>query len=126
MARRKTVKSRILDAQECAILLLLLIDTREGTTRVRLSEITLKRLWGRHRLNDEFLEDVREWLIRGGWSLFYAKNTFAAVRNTVVENWPRLSSKRLADVLKQVEEGVFEFDEHADLVTNPNDTDTDD
>jgi hypothetical protein len=123
---KKRPRNRILDAQECAILLLLLIGSREGTTKVRLSEITLKRLWGRHRLKEEFLEEVREWLIRGGWSLFYARNTFGAVRNAVVENWPRLSSKRLADVLKQVEEGVFEFDEHTNLVTNPNDTDTDD
>jgi hypothetical protein len=119
-------KPQIPDARECAILLLLLIDTRANTTRVRISEITLKRLWSRHRLTDDFLNEVFEWMFRAGWSLFYAKTTFAAVKITVVENWPRLSSKRMAAEIKRVEEGVFEFDRHIHLVSNPNDTDTDD
>lgn len=114
------------DAKESAILLLLLIGTREGSTRVRLSETTLKRLWCRHRLKEEFLADVSEWLFRGGWSLFFAKNTFAAVKTSVVADWPRLSSKRLDAVIKEVEKGEFDFDQHANLVFNLNDTDADD
>jgi hypothetical protein len=125
LAQRVT-KPDIPDARESAILLLLLIDTREATTRVRLSEITLKRLWGRHRLTDEFLLDVTEWLFRGGWALFHAGTTFALVKMTVVANWPRLSSKRIAHTIKQVQEGEFDFEKHTHLVANPNDTDTDD
>jgi hypothetical protein len=121
-----THKPQVPDAHESAILLLMLIETREGTTRVRLSETTLKRLWGRHRFTDEFLEDVKEWLFRGGWTLFYAKSTFAAVQTSIVANWPRLSSKRLSDILEKVEKGEFEFEKHAHLVANPSDTDTDD
>ena len=50
------------DAQECAILLVLLVQTKEGESgkgysRIRVAEITLKRLWGRHRLDDEFLRE---------------------------------------------------------------------
>jgi len=114
------------DARECAILLLLLIGSREGTTRVRLSEMTLKRLWLRHRLNDEFLEEVTEWLFRAGWALFFSKSTFAAVSVSAVTNWPRLSSKRVAGILEQVERGEFEFEEHMHLVSDPNDIDSDD
>jgi len=114
------------DARESAILLLLLIETRSGTTRVRLSETTLKRLWGRHRFKDEFLAEVSEWMFRAGWALFFAKTTFAAVKTSVVTNWPRLSSKRLDAVIGQVEKGEFQFERHSHLVSNPNDTDADD
>jgi hypothetical protein len=119
-------KPQIPDACESAVLLLLLIQTREGATRVRLSEMTLKRLWTRHRLTDDFLDEVKEWLFRAGWALFYAKTTYAAVRTNVVPNWPRLSSKRLAIELKQIEEGVFDFERYIHLVDLPNDNDDED
>jgi hypothetical protein len=109
------------DAQECAILLILLI--RAGQTggereisRVRLAEITLKRLWGRHRLTNDFLADVQEWLFRAGWALFYAGTTFAMVKTKAVEGWPRVSSKRLQDQLADVAKGQFNFDRYFDLL----------
>jgi hypothetical protein len=53
---------RLPTAQECAILLLHLLDVRgtdsQPVTRVRLSELTLKRLWSRNRLSSEFLEEM--------------------------------------------------------------------
>jgi hypothetical protein len=117
---------QIPDARQSAILLLLLIGTRDGTTRVRLSETTLKRLWKRNRLKDEFLDEVGEWLARGGWALFFAKTTFAAVKTGIVVNWPRLSSKRLDVVLDEMEEGGFDFEGHANLVSDSNDDTVDD
>jgi hypothetical protein len=109
------------DAQECAILLVLLVQAKEGKSekgysRIRVAEITLKRLWGRHRLDDEFLREVEEWLFRAGWALFYAGATFALVQTKSVEGWPRVSSKRLADDLEKVAQGEYDFDPHYHLL----------
>jgi hypothetical protein len=100
---------------------LLLVRTKEveadkDLTRVRLAEITLKRLWARHRLPDDFLREVEDWLFRAGWALFYAGTTFAAVRTTAVNGWPRLSSKRLTDELAEVARGEFDFHQHHTLL----------
>ena len=103
------------DAMECAILLLLLVQSEERT-RARLAEITLKRLWNRRRLRDEFLREVQDWLFRAGWALFYAGTTFAIVKTKAVEGWPRVTSKdRQADLLK-LQRGEFDFSPHYDLL----------
>ena len=117
--------------RECAILLLLLVQTKNAErgkdlTRVRLAEITLKRLWGRHRLPDDFLREVEDWLFSAGWTLFYADTTFAAVKTTAVKGWPRLSSKRLSAELVQVTQGRFDFDQHHTLLLGETTSDADD
>jgi hypothetical protein len=109
------------DPQECAILLILLlqakaIESGKENTRARLSAMTLKRLWGRHRLPDDFLREVEEWMFRAGWALFYAGTTFAAVKTRSVEGWPRVSSKHLATELDKVAEDRFDFSRHYHLM----------
>jgi hypothetical protein len=101
--------------RESALLLLHLIAVRDGgreklTTRIRLSESTLKRLWNRKRLSDDFLSGVSEWLLTAGWALFYAGSSYAAVQTSAVENWPAISSKRISKDIKAVREGRFVFD----------------
>ena len=103
---------RLPTAQECALLLLRLLEVRDGqspVSRVRLSDLTLRRLFGRNRLGPELLEEVQEWLARGGWTLFSAGSTYAAVRVGAVTSWSRVSSKRMADELKNVRDGSFDF-----------------
>jgi hypothetical protein len=116
----KTNRPRLLDEQECAILLLRLLEMRNeespGASRVRLSELTLRRLWGRDRIGRDLLEGIQEWLSRGGWTLFYARTSYAAVRTRAVLSWARLSSKRMADDLKQVRDGSFDFERHLHLL----------
>jgi hypothetical protein len=118
----KKNRPRLLDAQECGLLLLRLIEIRNqespGVSRVRLSELTLRRLWGRDRIGRELLEEIQEWLSRGGWSLFYARTTYAAVRTSAVLSWARLSSKRMAEDLKQIRDGSFDFDRHLHLIND--------
>jgi len=113
-------RPRLPDPQECAVLLLRLLELRNeespGASRVRLSELTLRRLWGRDRISRELLEETQEWLSRGGWSLFYARTTYAAIRTSAVLSWARLSSKRMADDLKLVRAGSFDFDRHLHLL----------
>jgi hypothetical protein len=103
------------DALECAVLLLLLVRPKKSS-RIRLAEITLKRLWKRRRLDDEFLREVQEWLFRAGWALFYAGATFGLVKTKAVEGWPRVTSKELATELAEVDRGQFDFARHYHLV----------
>jgi hypothetical protein len=112
---RRQARPQAPDALESAILLLLLIGPKVRT-RARLAEITLKRLWNRRRLNDDFMREVQEWLFRAGWALFYAGTTFGLVRTKAVEGWPRVTSKDLEAELKIVARGRFDFSRHYDLV----------
>ncbi|MCG2628826.1 hypothetical protein L6654_19505 [Bradyrhizobium sp. WYCCWR 13023] len=125
----KSGKFQLPDPQECAILLLLLArsggNEAKEITRFRLSEITLKRLWLRTRITEDLLRDVQEWLARAGWAIFYAGGVYAMVRVDVVENWVRLSSKRLAGELAKVETGNFDFEKFAHLIARDQD-DSDD
>jgi hypothetical protein len=122
--KQKPFWPRLPNAQECAILLLHLIEVRGGDSqpvnRIRLSELTLKRLWSRNRLSSEFLEEVQEWLSRGGWTLFFAQNTFAAIKTSAVQNWARVSSKLIAEDLDLVERGEFDFEKYLHLISNEN------
>ena len=124
-------RPQLLSAQECAIVLLRLIELRNqdatSTTRVRLSELTLRRLWGRHRLERDFVDEVQEWLFRGGWTLFFAGTTYAAIRTSAVLNWSRLSSNRLLDDLgiedvRLIQNEGFDFTRHARLLASDSDT----
>jgi hypothetical protein len=45
---------------------------RKEILRLRIAEISLKRLWGRRRISPEFVEDVAEWLSGAGVTLFFA------------------------------------------------------
>jgi hypothetical protein len=119
-------EKRLLNPHDSAVLLLLLIQRwgqekespvpLEKTSRVRVSELTLRNLWGRKRLSDEFLDEVREWLFKSGWALFFAGQSYGLVRTSIVDNWPRVSSKRLKGELNQVRIGEFDFESHADLI----------
>ncbi|WP_354098707.1 hypothetical protein [Bradyrhizobium sp. S3.2.12] len=120
---------RFPEARQCAILLLLLAAHQENSTksitRFRLSELTLKRLWQRNRITDELLKEVQEWLARADWTIFYAAGLYAMVRIDAVENWDRLSSKRLANELKQVGNGTFDYEKHAHLIASDQDDNDD-
>ena len=102
------------DARECALLLLLLLrgtDREAGRLKsVRLSELTLKKLWNRNRLTDKLVENVDEWLLSAGWALVYAGSTYGAVQVSVVKNWPRVTYKNLAEELEDVAAGRFDFE----------------
>ncbi|MET3364721.1 hypothetical protein [Bradyrhizobium ottawaense] len=124
-------RPRLLSAQDCAIVLLRLIELRNqdasATTRVRISELTLRRLWGRHRLDRDLLDEIQEWLFRGGWTLFFAGTTYAAIKTSAVLNWSRLSSNRLLDDLgtedvRFIQNGGFDFARYSRLLADDADT----
>jgi hypothetical protein len=76
----------------------------------------LKRLWSRHRLRDDFLREVEQWLFRAGCALFYAGTTFGLVKTEAVEGWPRVTSKELEAELHEVVRGQFDFARHYHLL----------
>jgi hypothetical protein len=88
-------------------------------TRLRVAEITLKRLWGRSRLSPELIEEISEWLLSAGVALFFTGSTYALIRAPVVESWTRVSSKRLNDDLRLVAEGRFDFSRLEGLFSIP-------
>ena len=76
----------------------------------------LKRLWNRRRLSPAFLQDVADWLLVAGWVFFDAGPTYAIVRVTAVENWPRVFTKPIREDLSKVAAGTYEFSEHEHLL----------
>jgi hypothetical protein len=102
------------NGQEAAMLLLRAIEKRgerrgKPMTRARLSRVTLKRLWNREQLTAQWLDEVNEWLLSAGWTLVDAGRTFGAVKTDIVENWPRVASKHLHDVIEKVKLGGYDF-----------------
>lgn len=116
MTRRKFQGDRAYQPapRECAMLLLKLIEVKQQetgkeVTRTRLSESTLRRLWCRGRLPADFVQEVQEWLLMAGWVLFFAGSTYALIRAHAVHAWMRISSKRLAEEIADVQRGQFDF-----------------
>jgi hypothetical protein len=110
------------NSRECALLLLRMIEEREDRrkkpmTRVRVSELSLKRRWNRQRLTQDLLSQVGEWMLTAGWALFDASTTYAAVRVDAAENWPSVSSKRTDKELKNVTTGDFNFGKLEHLIS---------
>ena len=109
------------DGRQAALLLLRLFELRDGArnkpmTRARLTPPMLKRLWNRRRLSPAFLQDVADWLLVAGWVFFDAGPTYAVVRVTAVENWPRVFTKPIREDLSKVAAGTYEFSEHEHLL----------
>jgi len=111
-------------AQECAIVLLRLIELRTKT-RFDDARATLRtharRLWGRHRLDRDFVDEVQEWLFRGGWTLFFAGTNVCGHQNIGRPELVRLSSNRLLEDLGTemwglIQNGGFDFTKHARLL----------
>ena len=117
--------------RECALLLLELIRSKEQEmgkemTRLRIAEISLRRLWVRRRITPDLVEGVSEWLSGAGITLFDAGTTYAVVRTDVVEGWPRVASKRLNTILLDVGKGTFDFSTLQHLLAAPRREDTED
>jgi hypothetical protein len=88
-------------------------------SRLWLAEVSLKRLWLRRRISAEFVEEVADWLSGADVTLFFARTTYAVVRTSVVENWPRVKSKRLSTDLIKVAQGSYDFRKLEHLLPAP-------
>ena len=61
-----------------------------------------------------------------GITLFFAGSTYAVVRTSVVESWPRVTSKRISDDVRAVAQGTFNFSRLEHLLAAPNQEEEDD
>jgi hypothetical protein len=109
------------DPREATLILLRAIEERgqrrgRPMTRARLTRITLKRLWNREQLSDEWLRSVNEWLVSAGWVLIDAGKTLGVVKIDVVENWPRVASRHLDELLIAIRAGKYDFVELSHLL----------
>ena len=100
--------------REAALLVLSLIAVREQQrgplTRLRIGNITLRRLANRHVLASGFVAELADWLHGAGWVLFRVGGTgFAAVRVGAVRNWPTVASTTIQGQLESVVKGDFDF-----------------
>jgi len=66
------------------------------------------------------VEEVAEWLSGACVTLFFAGSTYAAVKTSVVESWPRITSKRLNSDLQAVAQGAYDFSTLERLLAAPN------
>jgi hypothetical protein len=93
------------NAMQAAMLVLYLLraDTiGRPVTRARLTELTIRRLWGRTRVQEAYLLDVQEILLNAGWAFFWAGSSYAIVKLSAIEGWPRISSKRIDNELDRL------------------------
>ena len=49
-------------------------------------------------------------------TLFFAKSTYAVVKTSVVESWPRVTSKRIGADVRAVAQGTFDFSRLENLI----------
>jgi hypothetical protein len=71
---------------------------------------------------EAFLLEVQEFLLIAGWALFWAGSSYAIVRVSAVEGWPRISSKRIEEDLYRVSRGRFDFGEIEESILSNDDT----
>ena len=117
-------------AREGAMLILHLMKEKstepspKEITRCRLSEITMRRLFRRKHISPVFLMNVQNWLFRAGWVLFFAGDSYALVKPSVVNGWIRIGSKRVAKDLREAERGTFNFDNLEPFLLGDEDADS--
>jgi hypothetical protein len=102
-------------ARQAALLVLHLLDEKRSevhreVTRARLTELTIRKLWNRTRIDQALVQEVQEFLLQAGWSFFWAGSTYAVIKTDAVNGWARISYKRIEDELADVARGKFDFD----------------
>ena len=63
---------------------------------------------------------MAQWLSSADVTLFFARSTYALVKTSVVESWPRTTSKRLSADLQKVAQGAYKFSTLERLLAAPN------
>jgi hypothetical protein len=118
--------------RECALLVLRLLKARtkeldREISRARISQSTLRRLFGRSQITNDLLLDVQEILLAAGWCLFCAGPThFAIIKKQAVEGWARISSGRIKNDLANVSKGQYDFEPLERLLTHEDEAETED
>jgi hypothetical protein len=59
-------------------------------------------------VTNRLLDDVTEWHMIG-WALFFSDVNYVAVCLDAIQNWPRVSSKRIRAEIEAAHKGEFDF-----------------
>jgi hypothetical protein len=87
-------------------------EVNREVSRARISQNTIRKLCGRSQIANDLLLEIQEYLLAAGWSLFCLGPTYyALIKVKNVEGWGRISSKRIADELKAVSLGRYDFEQ---------------
>jgi hypothetical protein len=109
---------------DCALMILVSLRERasrrapgKGLTRARFTRLTLKRLCDRETITQAWIDRVNEFLLKAGWILVDAGTTYGAVKVSIVENWPRATSKNVMTDLATLKQGKFDRKERELLMS---------
>jgi hypothetical protein len=78
--------------------------------------ILLRALQERGERRGKQLTRARVSSVSAGWLLVDAGSTYAVVRTSVIENWPRIAHRHLEPELKKIAMGTFDFEVLGDLL----------
>jgi hypothetical protein len=129
MSRPKTYRRRqdyrhVPTVDEAALIFQHLMRARERERqkelqRIRLPDVTIRRLWARERLSDAFLRDIQIRLLGLGWVFFDAGAGYGAVRVEAWENWPAVSTRPIRAALQALLQGEAGITDLANLIEGP-------
>jgi hypothetical protein len=77
-------------------------EKKTRLTRFRISSRTLRKIARRSHLRDVFLDEWADELDRRGWKVIWDGDNQGLIRRDAIDGWARLSSKRIADNLENM------------------------
>jgi hypothetical protein len=114
--------NRKVNAKQAALLILRALEARSEArgqmlSRGRFSRLALRLLWGRREWPP--LVELNEWLAPAGWVMVWdGANYMGALRLSVVQDWPRVSTAGLDEELEAIDRRQFDF-EKLDYLLEP-------
>jgi hypothetical protein len=105
-------------AAEAAMLIALCVKRKETEAgkefaRLRVSEKAFERLTRRRRIDGRFVSDLNEALLDQNLLVVLTGDAIGVLKASAVKGWPRMTSDRLNDELRQLRRGTLDFDDLA-------------
>ena len=79
-------------------------------SRLRISEITLKKLTGRRRVDGRFLADLNEALWDHNLVLVLTDGAIGLLKASSIKGFPRMNSERVKQELESAHRGTLDYD----------------
>ncbi|CDG84010.1 hypothetical protein [Janthinobacterium agaricidamnosum] len=81
-------------------------EKQKEYTRHRISKNSLRKLSGRERIHDTFIEELIEEFARLGWHFFIHSDTeYAVLQADKVNVWAKLGTSRVHELIKKMDNG---------------------
>lgn len=80
-------------------------EKEKSYSRIRMSKNTMRKITGRERLRESFINELSDMLYKLGWHLIDHSDTeFAIIAVDRVSRWATISSQRISNLLDHPEE----------------------